>query len=208
MGKLGLAILLLLHGLFVNGCAIQTEVQHQYKLDSFSQKKFGYPKSRHALLVTQPEAVAGYQTEGMQYVAKPYELSSFVHNAWVGTPANMLFPLMLQSMQGTGYFFAVSSSPYSDKADYRLDTQLIALQQSFLTTPSREELVIKVVLTHIEDNRVVASTIFHEYAACPQNTPYGGVIAANQTTQAFTSKLADFVVSAVKNDNSPAARKD
>ena len=99
----------------------------------------------------------------------------------------------------------MASGPYVDKADYRLDTQVIALQQNFLPKPSVMDLVAKVVLTHIADNRVVSSRIIGEHIQCPTDTPYGGVIAANRATRAFTAAVSAFVVAEVNRDNSRAS---
>ena len=188
-------ILLGFSGLYLVGCSpIKNQATNQYKLEAFNAHKLSNKKSTQSILISQPEAMAGYQTEQMMYIKKPYELSSFVHNTWISTPANMIYPLLMQSLQKTGYFYAVASGPYVDKADYRLDTQLIALQQNFLAKPSILNLVAKVVLTHIADNRVIASRIISEHVKCPSDTPYGGVIAANLATQAFTKAVSKFVV--------------
>ena len=113
----------------------------------------------------------------------------------------MIYPLIVESLQNTGYFFAVASGPYLEKADYRLDTQLIALHQNFLKNPSVIDFVAKVMVTHIEDNRVVASRIFSQHIRCPTDTPYGGVIAANKATQEFTAHLSEFVITEIKQDS-------
>ena len=194
--------LLLGSQLILSACSpIKTSVSNQYTLEAFSSKKLAPHKTKISILVSPPEAMAGNQTEQMHYIDKPFELNAFVHNAWVSSPPNMLYPLILESLQTSGYFFAVASGPYVDKADYRVDTQLIALQQNFLTKPSVIELVAKVMLTHIADNRVVSSRIISERIQCPVDTPYGGVIAANKATLAFTSSLSKFVVAQVKQDS-------
>lgn len=179
---------------------VKVNVTNQYKLNAFSAKQLTKYKSNASILVSQPEGLAGNQTEQMHYIEKPFALNSFVNNAWISSPANMIYPLITQSLQKTGYFYAVASGPYLDKADYRLDTQIIALQQNFLVKPSVEELIIKVMITHVPENRVIASRIFAERVTCPTDTPYGGVIAANQATQIFTAKLSDFVIQAVRRD--------
>ncbi len=147
------------------------------------------------LLVTTPDAAAGYQTEQMLYVKKPYALEPFVKNAWVNPPADMLYPLILQSLQRTNLFEAVTSNAYTLGATYRLDTQLLSLQQNFLKKPSVLEFSAKVVLTHVSDNNVLASKIINLRILCPSDTPYGGVIAANKATQQFTAALTHFVAS-------------
>ncbi|WP_242602160.1 ABC-type transport auxiliary lipoprotein family protein [Legionella nagasakiensis] len=181
----------------VTACAVKTPVNNQYKLEAFSCKTAkGHAAS--SILLTQPEAVAGYQTEQMLYMIKPFELNPYAHSAWVGAPASMLFPLMLQSLQYSNYFSAVASTPYGDKADYRLDTQLIELHQNFLVNPSKIQFVAKVVLTYVADNHVIASTIIRREVQCPENTPYGGVLAANIAAKEFTALMTDFVIAHVK----------
>ena len=197
---LGLTLILSIQ-LMLTACSpIKTLDSNQYTLGAFSDKKLVKYKTKTSILVSQPEAMAGNQTEQMHYIQKPFELSTFVHNSWVSTPANMLYPLITQSLQKTGYFFAVASGPYLDKADYRLDTQLIALRQNFLEKPSTVELVAKVMLTHIEDNRVVSSRVISQRVSCIKDTPYGGVLAANKATQAFTASVSEFVIAQVKQD--------
>lgn len=186
----------------LTACApIQNAVNNQYKLESFSANKTTKQKTALTILVSQPDAIAGYQTDQMLYINKPFELSTFAHNAWVSSPANMLYPLIIQSLQQSNYFYAVVSGPDADKTDYRIDTQLFALQQNFLSKPSSIELVANVVLTHVRDNRVVSSRLISEHIPCPEETPYGGVIAANKAARAFTAKLSDFIIKQVNKDH-------
>lgn len=195
-------VLLLSVFLLATACSpVKMPVSNQYKLESYSAKKIASKPTRHSLLISLPDAIPGYQTEQMLYTDKPFELSNFAHSAWISSPANMLYPLIIQSLQHSHYFFAVASGPDADKTDYRLDTQLIELQQSFLTKPSKMRLIANVVLTHIDDSRVVASRVISVTIPCPADTPYGGVIAANQAAHTFTAHLSDFVISHVKHDS-------
>lgn len=188
--------------LLVAACSpIKTTVSNQYKLETYSAKKTMGAHTGHSLLISLPDAIPGYQTEQMLYTNKPFELSSFAHSAWISSPANMLYPLITQSLQHSHYFSAIASGPDADKTDYRLDTQLIELQQNFLTKPSQIQLIANVVLTHIADSRIVASRIISITQPCPADTPYGGVIAANKAALAFTARLSDFVISQVKRDS-------
>ena len=180
---------------------IKVPESNQYKLEAFSAQKLIEHKTKISILISQPEALAGNQTEQMRYVQRPFESTAFVHNAWISAPAYMLYPLIIQSLQNTGFFYAVASGPFVDKADYRVDTQLITLQQNFLAKPSVIEFVAKVMLTHINDNRVVASRIISERITCPTDTPYGGVVAANRAAKAFTAQMSTFVINAVKHDS-------
>ena len=200
MKKMSIIAMLATVELLASCSPIKTAVSNQYKLESFSAKKIAQHQTHISLLVSQPDAIAGYQTEQMMYTNKPFELTNFAHNAWIRSPANMLYPLIIQSLQSSHYFYAIASSPDADKTDYRLDTQLFELRQNFLSKPSRVQLVAKVVLTHIADNRVVSSRIITKTVPCTQDTPYGGVVAANQASLGFTATLSNFVVEQVKRD--------
>lgn len=180
--------------LFITGCSVKPLITNQYKLGSFSKRQIAQTPTSHSIFVNTPDAVAGYQGEEMLYTNKAYEVMPFVHNAWVDQPAEMLLPLIVQSLQRSGYFRVVASSPSSDLTEYRIDTQLIELQQSFITKPSTINFVVKVVLTHIEDSRVIASRIYSHQVPCPADTPYGGVIAANRATELFTAELTEFII--------------
>lgn len=174
-------------------CAITPSVTNQYTLASFSHKSLDSQPPRYSLLITPPEALAGYDSVQMLYVNKPFEISSFVHNAWIAPPADMLLPLLLQSLQRTGYFYVVATSPYSEKTDYRLDTQLLELQQNFLKKPSEITLKVKFVLTRTSDNGVIGSQLIDLQVPCPMDTPYGGVLAANKATQSLTAEVSTFI---------------
>lgn len=185
-------ILALLSVLLLGSCAVKSPISNEYKLEAFSQKKLGN-KPKVAILITQPEAVGGYQTRNMLYMKEPFQLNAFARNAWTSTPSNMLYPLILQSLKSSGLFYAVTSSPYGDKADYRLDTQLIALHQNFICKPSVIEFKVNIVLTHIPSNKVITSKIINQKVPCPFESPYGGVLAANIAAKEFTRILVDFL---------------
>lgn len=186
---------------FVSACTpIKSSIENQYKIISFSTKNAKNIKNNKSILVAQSDAMAGYQTEQMLYTDRLYQLNAFAHSAWISPPANMLTPLMVQSLQHSHYFHAVATGPYADKTDYRLDTELLNLEQNFLVKPSRLEFKVQVVLTRVTDNKVLASRTFMEQIPCLTDTPYGGVIATNRATQAFTAKLTPYIIQQVEQD--------
>lgn len=181
---------------FLNACAgIKLPVTEQYQLTQFSHKTYQKTPGDKTLFVSPPEALRGYDSVKMHYSTQPFEVKSFAHHAWLGAPAQMIHPLLTQSLQLSGYFKAVSSGIYSDKTDYRLDSQLIMLQQNFITRPSQMFLVIKLVLNDVSHTKLIASKIFQYKIPCPTDTPYGGVLAANQAMKLFTKDAIIFVKS-------------
>lgn len=192
------------------GCAVKAKVSNEYQLSKYSAKQYAAKSEHITLLITAPDAVAGYQTDEMLYTNKPFKVESFAKNAWTSPPAEMLYPLMTQSLERSGYFHAVATSAYSEAADYRLDTQLLSLQQNFLKKPSTLEFAVKIVLTNVNDNKVLASRIISQQIPCPMDTPYGGVLAANKATEHFTATTTNFVLSHIKHEHQyrePIAKK-
>jgi cholesterol transport system auxiliary component len=176
---------------------VKLPVTSEYQLNAFSARQFVAAPKVLTLLVTPPEAAAGYQTEQMLYVKKPFQVEAFAKNAWTSPPGEMVHPLMVQSLQKTGFFTAVTTSSYATDAEYRLDTQLIRLEQNFLKRPSTLEFSAKVALTRVGTRRIVASKTIILSIPCPEQTPYGGVIAANRAVLQFTAAVSAFVVEAI-----------
>ena len=180
--------------IFLTACtSIKFPVTEQFQLTQFSEHVYQTPHGDSTLFVSPPEALRGYDSVKMNYSTQPFEVKSFAHHAWLGSPAQMIHPLLTQSLQNSGYFRAVSSGIYSDKTDFRLDSQLLMLQQNFTCKPSQMVLVMKLVLNDVKNNTVIASKIFHYHIPCPSDTPYGGVLAANQVVKQFTNDAVKFV---------------
>ncbi len=185
---------------FLNACTpVKSSIESQYKIVAYSTVKTTL-KSSKSILISQSDAIAGYQTEQMLYTDTLYQLDAFAHSSWISPPASMLTPLIVQSLQHSHYFYAVAAGPNADKTDYRLDTQLIQLQQNFLTKPSTLEFSAQVVLTRVSDNRVIASRTFVERVPCATDTPYGGVIATNRAIKMFTARVTDYVITRAQSD--------
>ncbi|MFZ4076357.1 MAG: ABC-type transport auxiliary lipoprotein family protein [Legionellaceae bacterium] len=179
---------------------IKSTLINQYKLDTYERLAPHGQALHRSILISQPDAMAGYQTEQMVYVDKPFAFNTFVESTWISSPANMLYPLLVQSFQQDKTFSAVISSPYNDKVDYRLDTQILALRQNFLVKPSVLELSVKIVLTRIEDSQVLGSQLIQERIPCGSDTPYGGVVAANKATQLLIQKIRHFAIQKIQQD--------
>src|SRR5262249_29490783 len=83
------------------------------------------------LLVLPPEAASSYDTEQMAYSTGPHEIAYFREHEWSAVPAAMLFPLLTETMQRTGYFAAVLTPPYAGAYEYALRTKILELRQDF-----------------------------------------------------------------------------
>lgn len=180
--------------LLITGCALTMQDDKTYQLSSISHQKFASQPSKNNVTVSVPMASATYQDSSLQYISQDYMLGAFVHHAWDAPPSDMLQPLILQSLQNTGYFYAVISAPSSTQTNLRLDTTLIKLQQNFTHKPSTVDMTIVAVLVNEKQFTVIATRNFSVSVPAPADNPYGGVIAANQACQQLMEEMSAWVV--------------
>jgi hypothetical protein len=71
----------------------------------------------------------------MAYTVKPYQLAYYRDNQWAETPAQMIQPLLVRTLQQTGFFQAILSPPDSGHASYALRTEIMELTQDYTGIP-------------------------------------------------------------------------
>jgi len=166
-----------------------------YTLSSRPRHVIKALRTRKTLLVSQPTASPGYQSARMIYVNKPYQLKSFGRNAWVAAPADMLAPLLVQTLRDTHHFNAVVSPPFTGITDLRMDVHLLTMQQEFISeTRSQMHIALQVNLLNNVSNKIIGSHRYEIAMPARNGDPYGGVIAANKATAKLLAKIAEFVV--------------
>ena len=165
-----------------------------YVLEAQRATKPAQIKHDIVLAVSEPQTRPGFDTPQMAYVQQPHELNYFVTSRWADTPARMLEPLLVQAMEQAGSFRAVVQRPGAVPADVRLDTELIRLQQDFVTRPSRVQLTLRAQLIDVRGQKVLAVKQFDESENAASENAYGGVTAANRAVQRMLDQLADFCV--------------
>ena len=145
------------------------------------------------LLVAPPTARAGLDSPRMVYLQRPFEVSYYARNEWADTPARMLQPLLVQSVEAGGAFRAVIAGPSPAVADLRLDTEVLALQQEFLSEASVARVALRVQLVDLASRRVVATETFEAVEPAVSGDPYGGVVAINRALERVLGELTAFV---------------
>lgn len=144
------------------------------------------------VLISPPRAAAGYDSRQMIYVRQNYRLQYFARSQWVDTPARMFAPLMVTHLAAAGGFQAVYTGASAAAADLRLDTEIIALKQDFLSAPSTVRFVLRAHLIDGMTRRVVAVRDIEATVASASEDPYGGVVAANSAVGIVLSQLSAF----------------
>lgn len=187
-----------LAALSLSSCVSGYNPPKQYALTAVNQQPLAVAPVKTTLLVSQPNAVLAYQSSNMLYVSQNYQLQPFAKNTWNVPPAEMLFPLITESIQNTHYFSAVIPSPTFAYANWRLDTYVIKLQQDFTHKPSVVELELDATLIDNVKARVIANKRFYIQAVAPSDTPYGGVVAANEACKQLMNELSVWVVNSAR----------
>ena len=197
MKKILYQMIIIIVSMSLTGCSMLSPVKVPEQTSYFFEPNISVVSavsSHQTILVTTPQAAAGYTTKKMAYMDKPLELSYYTRNRWVAPPAKMLQPLIVQALQQTHRFNAVASSPFSGKADFRLDSDLVYIRQNLLTHPHNLEIALQVRLIENKNQRIVASQLITQIEPILKPAPYAGVLSSNVAWSKALASLANFVV--------------
>jgi cholesterol transport system auxiliary component len=166
----------------------------RYALDDGAAVQSGPTAAAGApvLLVAQARAAAGFDTAQMRHLGATMALQAYTQSEWVAPPAEMLAPLLVQALQRSGAFRAVLLAPSSARADLRLETELIRLQQDFRRRPSELQLTLRVLLIDLGTRRALGTRSFEQRLPAVSEDALGGVLAARQASSQVLRELADF----------------
>jgi len=151
------------------------------------------------LIVSPPHAAAGFDSRRIMYLKQPDQLEYFAHSEWVDTPARMLAPLIVASVENSGAFRAVVSTPSTAAGELRLDTEVLRLRHEFQGTPSRVRFTLRAYLVESATRKVIASREFEAVIPSASDDPHGGVVAANSAVQSVLGELSTFCAEAARN---------
>ena len=144
------------------------------------------------LIINPPSAAAGYGSSRIIYLRQAHKIEYFAHSEWVESPARMLAPLMVSSLQASGTFQAVVLTPSAVAADWRLNTEIIRLQHEFFEQPSRVRFTLRAHLVDEKSRRILGVREFDLAIKSESDNPYGGVLAANLVIASVLRDLTKF----------------
>jgi cholesterol transport system auxiliary component len=154
------------------------------------------PQAAPTLLISTPQAAPGFTSRRIIYVRAPHQPEHFANSEWIDTPPRMLAPLLAPALEGSGAFRAIVLAPSATASELRLDVSIVRLQHEFFTSPSQVRLTLRAYLVDNKTRQVLAWREFDETAVAPQDSPYGGVIAANAALRQVLDALATFTADA------------
>lgn len=153
-------------------------------------------KAGPVLMVSPPRARPGFDTERMAYVRSANELEYFARHRWVDTPGRMIAPLMVQALESTAAFSAVVPAATVARARWRLESEIVRLEQVFLDKPSRVELAVRAQLVDTATQQPVATRLFGVSIPAASDDPRGGAAAANEAVRTLLPQLAAWCAAA------------
>jgi len=178
------------------GCALLGPAPRERSSAVLDEVPAGLPRHETralTLLVAAPQAQPGFDTTAMAYSRHAHELAYFRDHQWAATPSQMLQPLVVRTLEATGYFSAVLTPPYAGCYSYALRTQLVELVQDFASEPGVVRFALRARLSDGAELAVVSSEIaLREPIAQP--AAEAGVAAANAATAKALRALAQFVL--------------
>lgn len=196
--KLRNYLLCLLILFWLSACSVisvaDSDIPRTYLLDIPLPAIPTTPPHGKTLLIAMPQAAPGFDTQGLAYVRSPYILEYYSKSQWIDTPARMLLPLLVHRLEASGLFGAILSAATSPVAgEWRLDTEIVRLQQEFLTEPSQVRLVLRVQLLDMAARQVIATQLFEILENSPSEDAEGGVFAANQAIARVLNEIIAFI---------------
>ncbi|MBS0149662.1 MAG: membrane integrity-associated transporter subunit PqiC [Nitrospira sp.] len=177
-----------------------SEATHTYQLSLEGAQKEVHAVDGNGpvLHLSPPQAEPGFETPRMVYLKRPYELEYFAANQWADTPANMVAPLLVQSLSQSGILRDVVLLPSVVPGDYRLDIYGFALQQEFFQQPSRVRVTARAQLVDLKLSMIVGMQRFETMEPAPSENAYGGVIAANRAVAGLLDQIVPWLRQCVK----------
>lgn len=188
----------LLGGLCLAGCAILPPVEEQVTAAVLDRLPADVPRAgrgAETLLVHRPEAPPRIDTRQMAYSLRPHHFAYFARNEWAESPARMLQPLLVRTLEATGRFAAVVTPPASG-ARYALHAELAELLQDFAGDAAVLRLALRLRLADERTGRTLAVRELDVHERMREKTPYAGVLAANAAVARVLGEVAGFVLDA------------
>lgn len=184
-----------------------SEAAHTYQLSLEGAQREVHAADGNSPVVqlSPPQAEPGFETPRMVYLKRPYELEYFAANQWADTPANMVAPLLAQSLSQSGIWRDVVLLPSLVPGDYRLDVYGFALQQEFFQQPSCVRVTARAQLVDLKLSMIVGMQRFEAIEPAPSENAYGGVVAANRAVAALLDQITVWLRECV--GHSPTCRR-
>jgi cholesterol transport system auxiliary component len=185
------------------GCSVFAPVRvdtTSYVLDKLPAGLQATAAGSSVLSVPLPESAPLYATRRMAYSTEPHQIGHFNESEWASPPAQMIHPLLVESLRRTGRFAAVDAAAPA-RASFTVRTEVLEVLQDFTVQPALFRLRLRVSLQRGADHGIVATRELSATEPLRENTARAGVAAGNEAMEKLLRGVAAF---AVENTPPPA----
>jgi cholesterol transport system auxiliary component len=180
-----------------SSCTLFSPVEVATKKEMLKSVPLDLPREQtHAatLLVLAPETAQVYDTTQIAYTVQAYQIAYFRQHEWAETPAQMMQPLIVETLRNTHYFSEVLPAPDFGRHMFVLRTEIVELNQDFTSEPAMLQFALRVYLIREATGQVIATKEMSVREPMRERNPYAGVVAANEAAVTILRDLARFVV--------------
>ncbi len=132
------------------------------------------------LQIAGPKAYPGHGSARMAYRQSGRELRYFANNRWVASPADLIGAALTEAMADSGLFSDVAAPGSAIRMPYRLDVDVIRLEQHFDDDGSHVRLTLRYRLVDAGNGRSLGHLRQDLRQDAGSGDPAGGVVAANE----------------------------
>jgi len=185
------------------GCSVFAPVRTEtttYVLDKVPAGVHTAAVGSPVISVPIPEVVPLYATRRMAYSTERHQIGHFNESEWALPPAQMIHPLLVETLRRTGHFAAVDAMAPA-RGDFVLRTEVQEVLQDFTARPALFRLRLRVLLERGADHRLVAARELSATEPLHEDTARAGVAAGNEAMEKLLRDVAAFAV-----ENAPPAR--
>jgi cholesterol transport system auxiliary component len=148
------------------------------------------------VLVFPPKTTPLYDTTQMAYSTQPHQVGYFSEREWGETPSQMLYPLVVRTLENTHAFRAVVTEPFTAHYTYAMRTEILELIQDFAPDSASLVLSLRFQLTDYGAKTVIATREISVRVPMGEKNSQAGVIAANEATAKALQQMAQYVLQA------------
>ncbi|HZW36461.1 MAG: ABC-type transport auxiliary lipoprotein family protein [Deltaproteobacteria bacterium] len=156
------------------------------------------PQGSGTLLVSVPREEPGFETTRMAYLPRPNTVKYYANSRWADSPAGMLAPALVEALEKTGCWHAVVRAPSALPADFRLDTEDLALEQEYFSRPSKVRLSLRATLVDLREPGILSVRRFEALEDAPSEDAEGGAIAAGRAAEKLLGSVAAWANAAAR----------
>ena len=151
--------------------------------------------SAPVMIVAQPGAEAGFDTDRIVYLLEEHRLQPYADNQWIDTPSKMLAPLISGALSRTGVFGAVLQAPSRVIGQWEIQSDIVRLQQE--VAAERFRFTLHVTLIDQRTRTVIVAREFDASAPISGTGPAAAVAAANVVVADVLGRVAEVCASEV-----------